>query len=197
MVRLCYSWLARRFTASCSHTQDAQRMVWCRRMGTHPSGPAMLAAASDICLQDWLESHPEALGPAVCSRFGVKLPFLFKVRVLENLLRSQCCCLSSCHLAYTPTQYSNALLLQVLSVETALSIQSHPDKELAQRLHAERPEVQLLNYTPRQSGSIIRSKSCCLLALQPAVLANMFLRASTICQYIFCPTDLQGQQSQA
>lgn len=35
------------------------------------------------------------------------------------------------------------LLLQVLSVETALSIQSHPDKELAQRLHAERPEVRL------------------------------------------------------
>ena len=30
---------------------------------------------------------------------------------------------------------------QVLSVETALSIQSHPDKALAQRLHAERPQV--------------------------------------------------------
>lgn len=32
-------------------------------------------------------------------------------------------------------------LAQVLSVDTALSIQSHPDKELAARLHAERPEV--------------------------------------------------------
>ena len=30
---------------------------------------------------------------------------------------------------------------QVLSVETALSIQSHPDKALAARLHAERPQV--------------------------------------------------------
>ena len=30
---------------------------------------------------------------------------------------------------------------QVLSVDTALSIQSHPDKELAGRLHAERPKV--------------------------------------------------------
>ena len=29
----------------------------------------------------------------------------------------------------------------MLSVETALSIQSHPDKALAQRLHAERPQV--------------------------------------------------------
>ena len=32
-------------------------------------------------------------------------------------------------------------ILQVLSVATALSIQSHPDKSLAERLHAERPEV--------------------------------------------------------
>ncbi len=30
---------------------------------------------------------------------------------------------------------------QVLSVETALSIQSHPDKALAERLHAERPQA--------------------------------------------------------
>ena len=30
---------------------------------------------------------------------------------------------------------------QVLSVQTALSIQSHPDKELAARLHKERPNV--------------------------------------------------------
>lgn len=36
--------------------------------------------------------------------------------------------------------------LQVLSVETALSIQAHPDKELAQRLHAERPEVRLCQH---------------------------------------------------
>lgn len=30
---------------------------------------------------------------------------------------------------------------QVLSVETALSIQSHPDKALAEKLHAKRPDV--------------------------------------------------------
>lgn len=32
-------------------------------------------------------------------------------------------------------------LFKVLSVGTALSIQSHPDKEMAERLHAARPEV--------------------------------------------------------
>ena len=31
--------------------------------------------------------------------------------------------------------------MQVLSVETALSIQSHPDKALAERLHAKSPDV--------------------------------------------------------
>lgn len=31
--------------------------------------------------------------------------------------------------------------MQVLSVQTALSIQSHPDKALAKKLHAEHPEV--------------------------------------------------------
>lgn len=37
---------------------------------------------------------------------------------------------------------ANALSVrQVLSVNKALSIQSHPDKELAQRLHARSPKV--------------------------------------------------------
>ena len=32
-------------------------------------------------------------------------------------------------------------LFKVLSVDTALSIQAHPDKSLAERLHADRPHV--------------------------------------------------------
>ncbi|KAK9806420.1 hypothetical protein WJX73_004588 [Symbiochloris irregularis] len=74
-------------------------------MGSHPSGPAMLANAPDTTLSDWLAAHAPALGQTVRDRFGDTLPFLFKV----------------------------------LSVQTALSIQSHPDKELAEKLHAERP----------------------------------------------------------
>lgn len=31
--------------------------------------------------------------------------------------------------------------LQVLSVQTALSIQSHPDKKLAEKLHSQQPKV--------------------------------------------------------
>jgi hypothetical protein len=36
------------------------------------------------------------------------------------------------------------MLTQVLSVGTALSIQSHPDKALAKKLHALRPDVRHL-----------------------------------------------------
>lgn len=35
----------------------------------------------------------------------------------------------------------STLFMQVLSVETALSIQSHPDKPLAEQLHAQSPQV--------------------------------------------------------
>jgi mannose-6-phosphate isomerase len=35
-------------------------------------------------------------------------------------------------------------LFKVLSVGTALSIQSHPDKALAERLHSQQPEVGVL-----------------------------------------------------
>ncbi len=112
-------------------------------MGTHPSGPAMLAADPATSLQDWLEQHSQALGPTVLKRFGLKLPFLFKVpawiAIHQMLL---------CHVLADGVSAAERVMLitvfvvlQVLSVETALSIQSHPDKELAERLHAQHPEV--------------------------------------------------------
>ena len=59
------------------------------RMGTHPSGPAMLATDPTTSLQEWLEQHSQALGATVLERFGLKLPFLFKVLLL-SLLYSVC-----------------------------------------------------------------------------------------------------------
>lgn len=38
-------------------------------------------------------------------------------------------------------QTSMVFMFKVLAVEKALSIQSHPDKALAEKLHAERPDV--------------------------------------------------------
>jgi len=40
-------------------------------------------------------------------------------------------------------------------VDTALSIQSHPDKELAGRLHAERPQVQPVLMTEREGDQML------------------------------------------
>ena len=48
-------------------------------MGTHPSGPSVLAVTGQT-LKEWVQAHPEALGDAVLKRFGTDLPFLFKVR---------------------------------------------------------------------------------------------------------------------
>lgn len=39
----------------------------------------MLASDPSVSLQDWLEQQPQALGAIVLKRFGLKLPFLFKV----------------------------------------------------------------------------------------------------------------------
>ena len=48
----------------------------------------------------------------------------------------------SLRLLITPAQASwPVCVLQVLSVQTALSIQSHPDKKLAEKLHAQQPKV--------------------------------------------------------
>lgn len=45
---------------------------------------------------------------------------------------------------------------QVLSVETALSIQSHPDKALAEKLHAERPDVRASSLSSTSSRYIMQ-----------------------------------------
>ena len=48
-------------------------------MGSHPSGPATIAAAPNTTLSAWLADNPPALGQLVRDRFGNDLPFLFKV----------------------------------------------------------------------------------------------------------------------
>ena len=57
-------------------------------MGTHPSGPAIIAGTSTT-LGDWVKDHPEALGNAVIDRFGNDLPYLFKVTNI-NMLSEWC-----------------------------------------------------------------------------------------------------------
>ncbi|GBG00573.1 mannose-6-phosphate isomerase, partial [Raphidocelis subcapitata] len=116
-------------------------------MGTHPSGPALIAG-SGTTLKAWIEQHPEALGEAVTKRFGSDLPYLFKV----------------------------------LSVETALSIQSHPDKKLAERLHASNPrDYRDGNHKPEMALALEGFSALCGFVsheeLKQALRANEELRA--------------------
>ena len=80
-------------------------------MGTHPNLPSRLTASSSTTLSDALSSNPALIGSAVGKAF--------------------------------PDTKDGSLpfLLKVLSIGTALSIQAHPDKPLAERLFKERPDV--------------------------------------------------------
>merc|ERR1719230_814277 len=72
-------------------------------------------------------------------------------------------------------QEANSLpfLFKILSVRTALSIQAHPDKKLAAKLHATRPDVYKDdNHKPEMAVAITKFEGLC--SFQPAysILSN-------------------------
>lgn len=70
-------------------------------MGTHPSNPSKDVKTGRTLL-DLCSENQALLSPSISSKYGARLPFLFKV----------------------------------LSINKALSIQAHPNKKLAEQLHA-------------------------------------------------------------
>jgi mannose-6-phosphate isomerase len=124
------SLVARLAVADQQDTEQHYAELW---MGTHPSGPSTLLDDNGelLLLRDWLARKPDALGRVVAARWGGDLPFLFKVRT--------CCCLH-CYILHA-CWFVIGIVNQVLSVAKALSIQAHPDKKLAEALHALRPSV--------------------------------------------------------
>ena len=74
-------------------------------MGTHPSNPSRDVGTGRTLLDMCSENKALLSGP-ISSKYGAKLPFLFKV----------------------------------LSINKALSIQAHPNKSLAEQLHARDPK---------------------------------------------------------
>ncbi|XP_026744496.1 mannose-6-phosphate isomerase [Trichoplusia ni] len=75
-------------------------------MGTHPNGPSLIIDR-DVLLSEYIKDNLDAIGPAVRKKFGVAVPFLFKI----------------------------------LSIRKALSIQAHPNKEHAEELHKNFPDM--------------------------------------------------------
>ncbi|PSR87821.1 Mannose-6-phosphate isomerase [Actinidia chinensis var. chinensis] len=109
-------------------------------MGTHESGPSFLVEtleneasmgserSESLSLKSWIEENPSVLGDKVVEKWGVNLPFLFKV----------------------------------LSVAKALSIQAHPDKELAAFLHQTRPDVfKDGNHKPEMALALTEFEALC------------------------------------
>ncbi|KAK7062864.1 Mannose-6-phosphate isomerase [Paramarasmius palmivorus] len=84
-------------------------------MGTHPTSPSHLldpaSGNASIKLSEYLKSNPSLIGASVAK--------LFPDAKDGNL----------------------PFLFKVLSIEKALSIQTHPDKPTAQKLHAEQPNI--------------------------------------------------------
>ncbi|CAI9282633.1 unnamed protein product [Lactuca saligna] len=100
-------------------------------MGTHASGPSFLVddkGIGNVSLKSWISKNPEVLGDTVVDRWGVDLPFMFKV----------------------------------LSVARALSIQAHPDKELAGFLRMLKPNVYKdANHKPEMVLALTEFEALC------------------------------------
>ncbi|MGI9163580.1 MAG: mannose-6-phosphate isomerase, class I [Mycobacterium sp.] len=77
-----YAWGSRtaiaEFTGRSAPTAHPEAELW---LGAHPGDSALLGTAgAQISLRDVIAADPQAeLGPAVCERFGERLPFLVKV----------------------------------------------------------------------------------------------------------------------
>ena len=61
-------------------------------------------------------------------------------------------------------------LFKVLSIGKALSIQAHPDKKLAERLHTDRPEVYKGESGPRSSARMVQSDPLTSLSMHVFIL---------------------------
>ncbi|KAF5958428.1 hypothetical protein HYC85_005653 [Camellia sinensis] len=97
-------------------------------MGTHESGPSFVLENGGLSLNSWIAKNPNVLGDKVVQKWGVNLPFLFKV----------------------------------LSVAKVLSIQAHPDKELAGILHKARPDVfKDGNHKPEMALALTEFEALC------------------------------------
>lgn len=80
-------------------------------MGTHPSSPARLLSGETLASH--LASHKELIGDSIITKFADA----------------------------GATEGNLPFLLKVLAIAKALSIQTHPDKKMAEQLHKEKPNV--------------------------------------------------------
>ncbi|KAL0579898.1 Mannose-6-phosphate isomerase [Marasmius crinis-equi] len=137
-------------------------------MGTHPTSPSHVStdASSSVKLSEHLKKHPELIGNAVSAKFP------------------------------DGKEGNLPFLFKVLSIQKALSIQTHPDKPTAEKLHAERPDIYKdPNHKPELALALTPFRALCgfqplpniahnlqntpeLAALIPSSILDAFLQAS-------------------
>lgn len=103
-------------------------------MGTHPSGPATLAVEPSKTLKEWIQANPSALGDTVLKRFGVDLPYLFKVGQQHHGATGPVCAKPALSLA-SGTEFGQQLMhssmvpamQQLLLAGSVLSLEPQPE----------------------------------------------------------------------
>lgn len=117
-------------------------------MGTHPSGPSRLAVSNET-LAEYLAAHPELLGAKVVERFSDA----------------------------GANEGNIPFLFKVLAIEKALSIQTHPDKKMAEELHRERPDVYKdANHKPEMALALTPFTAMC--GFQPLSEIASYLKST-------------------
>lgn len=125
------SLVARLFLRNCNDKIEESKHYAEFWMGTHASGPSFIVeekGIENVSLKSWISKNPEVLGDTVVDKWGIDLPFMFKV----------------------------------LSVAQALSIQAHPDKELAGLLHTLKSNVYKdANHKPEMVLALTEFEALC------------------------------------
>ncbi|KAK7691483.1 hypothetical protein QCA50_004882 [Cerrena zonata] len=115
-------------------------------MGTHPSSPSRLLSDVNTTLASHLAAHPELIGENVRARF-------VDAGAEEGNL---------------------PFLFKVLAIEKALSIQTHPDKAMAEILHRERPDVYKdANHKPEMALALTPFTALCGFLPLPQIAAYL------------------------
>lgn len=93
-------------------------------MGTYPTVPSRVLSTGEL-LSEYLKKNPQLVGKATLDKSGPEIPFLPKVSSIYTTP------------PHSIQQYN--LTQQILSFAKALPLQIHPDKSLAEKLHAQDP----------------------------------------------------------
>ncbi|EIW55798.1 mannos-6-phosphate isomerase [Trametes versicolor FP-101664 SS1] len=113
-------------------------------MGTHHTSPSRLLDSEK--LSDHLAAHPELMGARVVERFR----------------------------AAGAAEGNLPFLFKVLAIGKALSIQTHPDKAMAEKLHQERPDVYKdANHKPEMALALTPFQAMCGFLPLPRIAAYL------------------------